>query len=191
MIRPGEVVAFIGVDGSGKTTQAERVDEQLEASGANTVYVRPVYELAGQLSLSTTVSPREERTMSGSSSTQILLWLLGYPYVVLSYVYLKYKYNNKVVVCDRFFYQFLYDIYGKYTWYLLPICPTPDQTIFLDVGLETVDKRLRGIDATVDEAYYADVIEFYRHVADRIPCHRADGTQPKDQLSEEVGSLIS
>ena len=65
------------------------------------------------------------------------------------------------MVFDRYYHQFLYDIYGSLSVPLSRFLPQPWQMIYLETELSTVQTRLGTADQAVDEQYYTTVIDLY------------------------------
>ena len=115
-------IAIIGIDGSGKTTQAKLLSDRLKLDGYNCIYVQPVMMFINRLSILTRkkfeiMSPRRSQTKQNNSifikpiraTKKLFIAAVGFFYSLCSIIFIKYWLGkNKVVVCDRFFYQFLF-----------------------------------------------------------------------------------
>ena len=141
------IIAIEGPDGCGKTTQAKLLVQRLKREGHNAIYVRPVFVLSDMLSTITrsnivgiSPSPRRMRLDQlrlSKKHMKIFLsigkWLmavLGYAYGILSYMVIAYySARKRVVICDRYFYQFLFDLFGGFTERIIRIFPRPEPVI--------------------------------------------------------------
>ena len=174
------IVAIVGPDGCGKTTQAKMLVDRLKNGGYNAIYVQPVFILLNILDRSkgnnvALISPRKARTsqMSNSDKHKIIFFskklfmtLLGYPYALTTYLFIKfYLGRNKIVVCDRYFYQFFFDLFGNRSQNVIKFFPKADLTFFLDGNLDIFYSRMDdSFDAHVSKDYYSEVINLYRKI---------------------------
>lgn len=182
------IIAIEGVDGSGKTTQALMLVEKLREEGFPVEYVRPTYFLMDnvlKIRFSNNIySPRKKRTgmikerkYLFSSTKAFFIALSGYGYVFLNYLSMKFIGRKKILVCDRYFYQFFYDLLGRFSEKLIPIFPKPDLGFFLDAQITILMNRMEGADRQVSEKYYESVSEFYRLVSKKKALYEIDASQ--------------
>jgi thymidylate kinase len=172
-------VAIEGIDGCGKTTQAKMLVDRLKKEGHKAMYVQPIFVLLNILTRSkgndvALISPRETRTsqMSDSDkrgkrflSKKLFMSLLGYPYAVATYIFMKFTGRNKIIICDRYFYQFFFDLFGDWSENIIKFFPKPDITFFLDGDLDFFYSRMDdSFDAHVSKDYYSEVINLYRKI---------------------------
>ena len=74
---------------------------------------------------------------------------------------------NKIVVCDRYFYQFFFDLFGGLSKKVIRVFPKPDITFFLDGDLDVFYSRINSpSDAMVSRDYYMSATNLYREFAD-------------------------
>ena len=171
-------VAIVGPDGSGKTTQAELLVERLQAAGYDAQYVHALYYLSDNVPhaarLRRQIGPRKTRTQDPETGgplylvRRVLFGLLGFWFALLTIgiVSVQFRSTNQVVVFDRYYQQFFYDVYGPLSIPLLRLLPRPWRMIYLDADLATVQTRMGTVDRTVDAQYYATVITLYDECAD-------------------------
>ena len=194
------IVAIVGPDGCGKTTQAKMLVDRLKNKGYNAIYVRPVFILLNALTRSKDntvlpISPRETCTskMSDShklrrtfSSWKIFMNLLGYPYALATYIFMKFHLSrNKIVVCDRYFYQFFFDLFGDFSEKMMKIFPKPDITFFLDGNLELFYSRMdNSFDASVGRDYYMGVLNLYRGISQKYDFIQIDANLYKEAIND-------
>ena len=111
------IVAIEGLDGSGKTTQSKMLVERLKGAGYNAVYVRPLYAFIGEKSISGGISPRRARITGANIFKKIALGIAGYLYALACYLKMRLgPGRRRVAVCDRYFYQFFFDLFLLQIW---------------------------------------------------------------------------
>jgi len=197
------IITIIGLDGSGKTTQAKLLVQKLNASGIKASYARPDYvliELLSSIKLPVDrflPSPRQERTGVGSNPAQkkkkrrLLGWFMalsGYIYAWINYIIIVfYNRQKRVVVGDRYFYQFFYDIYGANSRKVIKFFPKPDIVYFLDGNLELFRSRMTNpLDKAVSDDYYAKVHSLLLELAPKYGFVTIDAGQNVDSISNFI-----
>ncbi len=179
------IIAIEGLDGCGKTTQSQLLVQQLRREGYNVSYVRPLYIIYTKIltlfelnSNSNLLSPRNIRTRAYSSKRissvvqiykTIILTLFGYPYSMLNYFFMTYhSKRNCLLICDRYFYQFIFDVYGKSAQKVSRLFPKPDVAFYLKLNLDRLYLRMgNSFDKNVDKKYYMDVECYYENISQR------------------------
>ena len=194
-------IAIVGPDGSGKTTQAELLVERLQAAGYDAQYVHALYYLsdivpyAGRLRRR--IGPRKTRTQDLRTygplylARRVLFGVFGFWFALLTIglVSVKFRNTNRVVVFDRYYHQFFYDVYGPSSIPLARLLPQPWRIIYLDADLPTVQTRMGTVDRAVDAQYYVTVLNLYDECA-------TDGwlsfgvEQPIETLHEQIFEAI-
>jgi len=193
-------VAIEGIDGSGKTTQAKMLVDRLKKGSYEALYVQPVFLLLNILTRSkgndvTPISPRKNRTskMSNSDkhrkrffSKKLFMTLLGYPYALATYLFIKfYLGRNKIVVCDRYFYQFFFDLFGNRSQNVIKFFPKADLTFFLDGNLDIFYSRMDdSFDAHVSKDYYSEVINLHRRISRKYGFIQIDAKLNKEAIND-------
>lgn len=197
------IITIIGLDGSGKTTQAKLLVQKLNASGIKASYVRPDYvliELLSSIKLPVDrflPSPRQERTGVRSDSTQkkkkrrllsFMMGITGYLYAWVNYFIVDfYSRGRRVVVGDRYFYQFFYDIYGSNSRKVIKLFPKPDIVYFLDGNLELCRSRMTNpFDKAVSNDYYSKVRSLLLELAPKYGFVTIDASQDVDSISNFI-----
>ncbi len=195
-------MAIEGVDGCGKTTQAKMLVDRLKKRGYKAMYVQPVFILLNILARSkgngvALISPRKARTSQRSDldnhgkrffSKNIFMVLLGYPYALATYLFMKfYLSRNKIVVCDRYFYQFFFDLFGNWSEKVIKFFPRPDITFFLDGDLDLLYSRMDdSFDAHVSKDYYSMVINLYRRISQKYSFIQIDANLNKEVINDII-----
>ena len=181
------LIAFEGLDQSGKETQAQRLGERLTAEGHRVRLVSfPDY--------TTQVGAEIGRALAGERE---------YPADVMQLLYVTNRYERKpelaawlaagnVVICDRYLASSI--AYGETqgldpSW-LLEIqryLPQPDLTILLDIAPEiAVRRKASGRDKYErDLALLTRVRESYRRQAAAQGWARVDGERDRDEIARE------
>ena len=187
-------MAIEGVDGCGKTTQAKMLVDRLKKNGYETTYVRPVYALLDLIHLGkedkNSVSPRRTRVSEISNEKlsimrRALMGLFGYLYALVTYIFLKFGSGNKIIVCDRYFYQFFFDLFGNWSGNIIKIFPKPDITFFLDGDLDLFYLRMdNSFDASINRDYYTDVLNLYRKISQKYGFVQIDTNLNKEAIND-------
>lgn len=178
-----------GVDGCGKTTQTKMLVERLKKEGYDAVYIRPVFALLrlfkkGESAFS--VSPRKSRTKDDSGKSSLVFGVLGYFYALASYILIRIRSRDKIVVCDRYFYQFFFDLFESSSEKVVRMFPKPDIAFLLNMDLDTLYSRVSSSDAEVDKGYYSKVIEMYSRLSRRYGFVRIDAKLEKEAINDII-----
>lgn len=195
------IVAFVGADGTGKTTQAKMLVGRLASQGHRAVYTRPAFLLfnpwggvpGGRMGLA--VSPRALRIRTRARASLLrrslrsgVAMLLGYFYSLATYGMLRLRFRGEeFVVCDRFFYQYFYDIYGPGAANVARCFPCPDLVFWLD-GTATLI-RSRTDDPLLFEdggAYVDSVIDMYRKISPELGFRRISADSDPSAVGDAV-----
>lgn len=192
MTTPGRLIAFEGLDQSGKQTQAEWLTEALQQAGCE---VR-------------TVSFPDYTTTIGAEIGQALQGQRAYGPDVLQLLYIanRYEYAARIrgwlsegamVVADRYAASSL--AYGEALGLDVPwltdtqrLLPAADLTLVLDIAPETSLERKRAARDRFerDLPLLARVRESYRRQAQAPGWHLIDGTQTPEAVREEVTAAV-
>ena len=187
-------MAIEGIDGCGKTTQAKMLVDRLKKNGYETTYVQPIYFLLDLIRVReknrNSVSPRKARVSEISNKKlsimrRAFMGLLGYPYALATYIFMKFTSRNKILVCDRYFYQFFFDLFGELSEKVIRIFPKSDITFFLDGYLDLFYSRMDdSFDTSVDRNYYARVLILYKRISRRYGFIRIDANLDKEAIND-------
>ncbi len=201
------IIAIIGIDGSGKTTQCTLLAERLMANGQNAVCIRPVYLLVDLFSnpsvnkLREYVSPRRLSTSSVGGTNylsllhklkRISLLFSGIVYVFFTCIYLKsFLGRNKIVICDRYFIQFLYDLSGECSEIFLKLIPKADLTFYIEGSVDLLISRMsQSYDRSVGREYYINLNSFFKHIAQANNFILINADKTKEDISEIIYSHV-
>ena len=188
----GLLIAFEGLDQSGKETQAKRLGAELEAAGRLVRLLSfPDYE--------TPIGAEIGRALHGEHD---------YPSDVMQLLYManRYEYRRRledwlragdIVLCDRYVASSV--AYGE-TQGLDPAwvaavqrhLPQPGLTLLLDIAPETaVARKAAGRDKFErDLVLLTRVRESYRRQAQHAGWVRIDGERPKDEIAAEISRVV-
>lgn len=187
-------MAIEGIDGCGKTTQAKFLVYRLRKNGYEAVYIQPIFALAGLICLGerskNLISPRRARISKGSNKNVIraLRCLLGYLYALTTYAFMRfYLSRNKIVICDRYFYQFFFDLFGSWSEKIVKFFPKPDITFFLDGDLDIFYSRMNSsFDKSVSRNYYVDALAFYRKLSKNCGFVQVDASLSRSIINDTI-----
>jgi dTMP kinase len=174
-----------GIDGSGKTTQANLITESLRNLGFNAVYVHtPSDEIIGKF-----IRNNLFTLNSWQKSTLFLLDIIS--------ILKKYKSKSKILIWDRYT-----DSSIVSNWDLSPLeakrwnecLPQTRKTFFLDIKPETIlEKRVEGprfdtSDIEWQYLKYNRYLKLAEKEKDRIVIINGDKTQ--SEISQEIVDMI-
>lgn len=201
-----QLIALEGADGTGKTTQAKLLVNRLTSMGFRATYVRPVFVMLdpwehGGTKLAEVVSPRKRRLRfdeNGKSRTHrtslawILARLLGYMYAMAFYGLLRARYRGEeFVVCDRFFYQYFYDLYGPSAVKFARAFPRPDLVVWLDGNVEILGSRKRDEKGSEEQPEYLEsVAGVLRTLEQDLRFQRVDAGGDVEARGEAIWRLV-
>ena len=189
------IVAIIGIDGSGKTTQAKMLVSRLSGINHGAIYVRPAYVLLNAIlprkdKNAVPISPRKARVSQTRSwpGKFLLLGLIGYFYALASYLFIKFYFGrNRVAVCDRYFYQYFFDILGDFSKKVIRAFPKPDITFFLAGDLDALYPRMDdSFDGAVKKDYYEAVAGLFNELLQKQGFVRIDASLSKEDINDII-----
>ena len=187
------LIAFEGLDQSGKETQARRSRDQLRAAGQKARVVSfPDY--------GTSIGEEIARALSGERE-------YGADVMQLLYVANRYERQPEIdrwltagltLLCDRYVASSL--AYGEalgldVAWLvdMQKYLPQPDLTVFIDIAPETaVERKAVGRDRFErDRVLQVAVRESYLRLAAQPDWVRVDGERPADAVEADVAEILS
>lgn len=190
---PGLLIAFEGLDQSGKETQAHRLAERLDSLGHRV-------RVASFPDYTTPIGREIGRVLAGEHE---------YPADVLQLLYIANRYERKpelvawlaagdVVLCDRYVASSVAygETQGLDAAWLADTqrhLPLPTLTILLDIAPATaVARKATGRDRYErDLALLTGVRESYRRQADAHGWARLDGERGKEALAAEILDIVT
>jgi len=190
---PGHLIAFEGLDQSGKQTQAERLRDRLSTLGHDVRLVSfPDY--------ATHIGTEIARTLAGERE---------YPAEVMQLLYVANRYEWKAelvrlldggcfVVCDRYLSSSVAygEAFGLDASWLIDVqrfLPPPSLTIMLDIAPQTAVAR-KSVDRDRyerDLALQARVRESYLRLAARDGWLLLDGERAKDDIAADIFTRVA
>lgn len=214
VIRKCTFICFIGIDGSGKTTQALSLHEYFKEKGLNSIYMwsrRKPYFLKIPVSLMKRYILKEREKSDGSAYLSIkrkrknlfsnrlfiFLWinlsLLEY-FLFIYFKILRSNRNKDVLICDRYLYDAIVDFALSSS---IPVSKIGSLCNNFISSLFPKPDRLYFIDIDADVganrkkdgtslAYLEDRVPLYRHVAKLTDAVVIDGTLPLHEIREII-----
>jgi dTMP kinase len=189
----GLLIAFEGLDQSGKQTQAERLKAEVERRGRRAVLLDfPSYE--------THIGREIDEGLHGGRD---------YGPDVMQLLYVANRYEKKplieqllaegtVIVCDRYLassiaYGEAQDLDAAWLRDIQRYLPPPHLTILLDIAPETAAGRKRSNRDKYerDLELLSRVRDSYRRQAQSTDWVRVDGERPKDDVAADVLNAVS
>ncbi|MEE9288932.1 MAG: hypothetical protein V3U69_05010 [Bacteroidota bacterium] len=202
-----KIVALVGVDGTGKTTQARNLVAKLGVTGFRAKYVRPVFLIFDPYRLSTgrrlglATSPRMVRLRMEESRGGKLRYgfpiatmvkIIGYFYAIVVYSYLRvFLRKEQFVVCDRYFYQYFYDVFGSGARRIALSFPRPDFVFWLDGTIELIRARIdEPPSRNGDIAYIESVVRLYRDLSQDLSFVRIDAGINRQSIANTIWQTV-
>jgi len=185
-LKNGMCVCFIGIDGSGKTSQAISLSKNLSKIGIESLYVRPEYLLVKCLpqalirwvsrhvfGISKKIIRKPERPVErqaddvGLNIIKFTLTLAFLIYVWLAYILMvRSQLSKRVLICDRYFYDWIYYLDKNRSTFLMQLVPKPDLIFLLDVEIPVAFSRMHSMeDKGFSADYYSSLREWYLTLA--------------------------
>lgn len=189
----GLLIAFEGLDQSGKQTQAERLKAAVEARGRTAVLLDfPSYETAIGKEIGAGLQGQRDY---GPDTMQLLYVANRYekkPHIETLLA------EGVVVICDRYLassiaYGEAQGLDGAWLRDVQTYLPAPDLTILLDIAPETAAGRKTSNRDKYerDLALLSRVRESYRRQAEATGWLRLDGERPKDAVAADVFNAVA
>lgn len=178
------LIAFEGIDGSGKSTQARLLVENLQKFGVLCDYSKePTDGVVGQLI-------REKVLRAASVSNPFAIALL-YAADRATHVDQLSQRKEVVHVLDRYFYSSLayQGVLGVPQEYILKInsfAPIPDIVFLLDIDPNMSLRRLDSFDEFERLDYLAKVRDLYLKLAESFSLIILDADRPPDRLATDI-----
>ncbi len=187
------IIAIEGLDGSGKTTQARMLVEMLNGAGHQAMYIRPLFIFVKEGSASDRISPRRARVGGSNIFRRAVLGVAGYLYALACYFKMRFGMGRgKVIVCDRYFYQFFFDLFGRSGARVAAAFPRPDMVFFLSAELNTLCSRMTSMsDRAVDRGYYQATGQLFDILSEKHGFINIDASLSQETVSDIIFGHLS
>lgn len=213
-----KLICFIGIDGSGKTTLAKKINQKFVNDNINSIYVygrvKPLFSRffmwIGRIIILNrdknavfndyeNYSTQKKKIFQRNIFSKLYIWIILFDHLIQIYYKIKLPLIlNKTVVCDRYIYDTIITDISINTGYSL------EQTINL------IERTLKYI-PTPDFIFYIDITEkvaysrkddiphinylierkkFYDKIVNPFKIIRLDGSKSVEQLSNEAHEII-
>ncbi len=195
-----KIISISGIDGSGKSTQVERLKDDLEKNGKTVQYFHVLDFSIANTTLRRRPKDKKSKSVTSAGFFKIFLRKIG---LLIDLTRFKKYYDrlekagNDYVITDRYFYDQIVNILylegernikgllGSAEKKIVP----PDYYIFIDVSPDAVLNREKSIDQSPD--YLHDKRKLYRIFCKRWKMTVIDGEQSRDEVFEELQSVIN
>lgn len=199
----GLFITVEGTDGSGKTTQMQRMEKYLMDMGREVIMVRE----PGGTDISEKIRPiiLDPASTEMSSTTEMLLYAASRAQLVNEVIKPALE-AGKIIICDRFVDStYSYQGYGRgiemnilETVNNIAIAGTmPDLTLFFDISPKVALERRMAASAAdrienEGQGFQQRVYEGYLKLAEKYPqrIRRIDGNRSVEKVWDEVRALI-
>lgn len=195
------IIAFMGNDGSGKTTLTILFTTKLKKLGFNVERrICTKYLILGflqeKLIRKNNLDKMREHLLRNSYHKNILrIWpLLVFLDCLLTFLYLSLLKRHKIVVFDRYFYDFLLGfedegISNKIVEKFFLLLPKPDMGFILDVSPEIAYQRKKNIDP-MDLDYYEDRRKRYLSLASKLDVYLINTEKSIEECINEIFKAV-
>ncbi len=198
-------ICIMGIDGSGKTTHALALLRALSENGVNAVHVSPRSSLIRillpkrirKLVKRIYVRPRNLMISSVGKSRKamfrIFLFIPILVYALLTYLaIIKPLLSEFVVVCDRYFYDLLLNLFGKRALLLVRLIPRPNLGFILDLPVDQAFLRMHDMeDRRVSREFYVQLRTWYVNLARQYNFLVVDSTDEIETVKRTILTFSS
>jgi thymidylate kinase len=194
-------IVFTGIDGSGKTLHAKLLSQELQKRGLSSVYFRPrdlslvpnfikkLLEKHPNLSPRNITMAKEYSKFNGRDILKAILLTVPFLlYSLIVYYLWIYRLRRKyIVVCDRYFFDWFYNLWGNNSSILVRLLPQPNAVFLLDISPGIALSRMHDVfDKKVPLAYYEALRNWFLELGKELGFLTIDSSRKL----EEVKSLI-
>lgn len=167
--------------------------ERLNAAGHQAAYIRPLFIFMKEGSASERISPRRARVGGSNIGKRVALGVAGYFYALACYFKMRFGMGRgKVIVCDRYFYQFFFDLFGRSGARVAAAFPKPDMVFFLSAELNTLYSRMTSVsDRAVDRGYYQETAKLFDLLSEKQGFIRVDASLSQEAVSDVIFKHLS
>lgn len=197
---PGILITFCGLDGSGKTTQIDLLENRL-VKETHSVFrtFQPTKEMRKNDLFRTFVDGKQNdyRDLEYRSLSLLTVSdrLQHSRHVILP------KLNEgKIVISDRYYYSAIVNLrargYKKDKWIyeIAQNIPKPDLAIFLDVGFDEAIRRVRSRenekDRYIDLKFHRNLWKEYKYVSKNTDCVILNSQNSIEETSNTIYKLV-
>jgi len=147
--RPSIVIAFMGVDGSGKSTLIKQLNKHLKKkyTKIKNLHLRPYFFLTDTRTV--IKDPHGQKMRSKFIS---LLIIFNWLFVYRIFFFINLKLKNHLIIFDRYAHDLLIDkiryrlnLSKKFTRFILSLFPEPHLWLFLKAPIRLVEKRKKEL----------------------------------------------
>lgn len=207
------LICFVGIDGSGKTLQAQKLAASLNEHGIPCAYtwcrysprlMMPLIWLAKKLIRREKGGSEYSSFISGKQgmlSKPLLGWIwlnVGlFEYLIQATVKVRRRlWGSRVLISDRYIYDAVADLaisFGRSGVGVTELArhplfrwfPQPDKVYFLDVPAEVCWARKQDPNVMAKQ-YLVDREQIYSHLCDSLGFTRVDGDRPIEEIAADV-----
>lgn len=204
--RNKKLICFVGIDGSGKTTQAINLVNELNNNNIKSIYMRPRYELIDYLPITfrkivknkinirqIVVSDDISHSKRYSASKYKIFFLLSLLfYSILSYqivIRTSLKYAN--VICDRYFYDWFFSLEDSKMKHIIRLLPKPNIIIFLDIPFSVAFSRMTSIlDKNLPFLYYRKLRRWLYYLSYNNNCFIIAANNDVENIKSKIFNIV-
>jgi thymidylate kinase len=166
-LQPTFVIAFMGVDGSGKSTLIKELNKQLKKKykQIKNLHLRPYFFFIDKRTVNKNPHNQKPVRSQFASLAIIMMWL--FVYRIFFFINLKKK--HRLIIFDRYAHDLLIDkvryrfnLSQKITQFILNLFPQPHLWLILKAPIRLIEKRKKELPTPELKRQLKEYMHFYK-----------------------------
>jgi dTMP kinase len=182
-------ICLEGIDGSGKSTQIEKLDKWLEECGIEVLKVfEPTNSSVGRLIREMLQNPQA----TDENFQKTLALLFAADRIILMKKIEDAEVDGKVVISDRCFYSSMaYQNGAEWIKEINKFAKKPDVVLLLDIDPETAISRCEGTDSFEDREFLQRIRKKYLELADKQDFMVINANNGLNKVQDDIKRIIA